>query len=33
MQAHVKTPHIKSEIEGEIPPNVLSVLKEVYGKK
>ena len=33
MQAHVKTPHIKIDIEGEIPPKVLSVLKEVYGKK
>lgn len=33
MQAHVKTPHIKIDIVGEIPPKVLSVLKEVYGKK
>jgi len=33
MQAHVKTPHIKIDITGEIPPKVLSVLKEVYGKK
>jgi DNA-binding XRE family transcriptional regulator len=33
MQAHVKTPHIKIDIEGEIPPKVLSVLREVYGKK
>jgi len=29
----VKTPHIKIDIVGEIPPKVLSVLKEVYGKK
>ena len=33
MQAHVKTPHIRIDIKGEIPPKVLSVLKEVYGKK
>ncbi len=33
MQAHVKTPHIKINIKGEIHPKVLSVLKEVYGKK
>ena len=33
MQAHVKTPHIKIDIKGEIPAKLLSVLKEVYGKK
>ena len=33
MQAHVKTPHIKIDIKGDIHPKVLSVLKEVYGKK
>jgi DNA-binding XRE family transcriptional regulator len=33
MQAHVKTPRIKINIKGEIHPKVLSVLKEVYGKK
>jgi len=33
MQAHVKTPHIKIDMKGEIHPKVLSVLKEVYGKK
>ncbi len=33
MQAHVKTPHIKIDINGEIHPKVLTVLKEVYGKK
>ena len=33
MQAHVKTPHIKIDIKGEIHPRVLSVLKEVYGKR
>ncbi len=33
MQAHVKTPHIKIDIKGEIPAKLLSVLREVYGKK
>jgi hypothetical protein len=33
MQAHVKTPRIKIDIEGEIPPKVLSVLEEIYGKQ
>ena len=33
MQAHVKTPHIKIDIKGEIHPKVISVLKEVYGKR
>jgi DNA-binding XRE family transcriptional regulator len=33
MQAHVKTPHIKIDINEEIHPKVLTVLKEVYGKK
>ncbi len=33
MQAHVKTPHIKIDIEGEIHPKILTVLKEIYGKK
>lgn len=33
MQARVKTPHIKIEMKGDINPKVLSVLKEVYGKK
>ncbi|MFW5771286.1 MAG: helix-turn-helix domain-containing protein [Spirochaetota bacterium] len=29
----MKTPHIKIDMKGEIHPKVLSVLKEVYGKK
>ena len=33
MQAHVKTPHIEIDIKGEIPAKLLSVLREVYGKK
>jgi DNA-binding XRE family transcriptional regulator len=33
MQAHVKTPHTKIDIKGQIHPKILSVLKEVYGKK
>ena len=32
MQAHVKMPHIKIDIRGDIHPRLLSVLKEVYGK-
>ena len=31
MQAVVKTPHIDIYIKGEIPPKILSVLKEEYG--
>lgn len=33
MQAHVKTPHTKIDIKGEIHPRILSVLTEVYGDK
>ena len=33
MQAHVKTPHIKIDIEGDIPSKIIIVLKELYGKK
>ncbi len=33
MQAVVKTPHIKVNIEGEIPENLLKVLKENFGNK
>jgi len=33
MQAHVKMPHIKINIQGDIHPKILSALKEVYGKK
>jgi DNA-binding XRE family transcriptional regulator len=29
----VKTPHIKIDIKGDIHPKILSVLKELYGKK
>ena len=32
MQAVVKMPHIKINIQGDIPPKVISVLKEEYGK-
>jgi DNA-binding XRE family transcriptional regulator len=33
MQAVVKTPHIDINIKGNIPENLLKVLKEDYGKK
>ncbi len=33
MQAHVKTRHIKIDIEGDIPPELLMYLKKHYGKK
>ena len=33
MQVHVKTPHTKIDIEGEIPEKIIVMLKEVYGKK
>ncbi len=33
MQAHVKTPHIKIDIKGDIHPKILTVLKELYGNK
>ena len=33
MQAHVKTPLIEIDIKGKVHPKVISVLKEVYGKK
>ena len=33
MQAVVKTPHIKVNIEGDIPENLLKVLKEDFGNK
>jgi len=33
MQALVKMAHIEIDIKGEIHPKLLSVLKEVYGKK
>jgi len=33
MQVHVKTHHIKIEIEGKIPESILAVVKKEYGKK
>ena len=33
MQALVKTPLTKIDIKGKVHPKVISVLKEVYGKK
>lgn len=33
MQVHVKTPHIKISIEGNISKKLLKVLKEDYGNK
>ena len=33
MQAHVKTPLTEIDIKGQVHPKVISVLKEVYGKK
>jgi len=33
MQVHVKTPHTKIDITGEIPEELLSLLKKVYGIK
>jgi DNA-binding XRE family transcriptional regulator len=33
MQVHVKTPHIKIEIEGDIPNKIISLIKKEYGKK
>jgi DNA-binding XRE family transcriptional regulator len=33
MQVHVKMRHIKIDITGDIHPRIISVLKELYGKK
>ncbi len=33
MQVHVKTPHIKIDIEGEIPESILAIVKKEYGTK
>jgi DNA-binding XRE family transcriptional regulator len=33
MLVHVKTRHIKIDIEGDIPSNLLTLLKKEYGKK
>ena len=31
MQVHVKTPHIKIDIEGDIPESILKAVKKEYG--
>ncbi|MFC1669385.1 helix-turn-helix transcriptional regulator [Spirochaetota bacterium] len=33
MQAHVKMHHIKIDIKGDIPPDILDLLIKKYGKK
>jgi DNA-binding XRE family transcriptional regulator len=33
MQVHVKTPHTEIDMKGEIPEQIISMLKKVYGKK
>lgn len=33
MQAVVKTPHIEINIKGDIPPKIITLLKEEYGKQ
>ena len=33
MQVHVKTPHTEIEMKGDIPEKIITLLKEVYGKK
>lgn len=33
MQVHVKTPHTKIDMAGDIPEKIITMLKEVYGKK
>jgi DNA-binding XRE family transcriptional regulator len=33
MQVHVKTPHTKIDMTGDIPEKIITMLKEVYGKK
>ena len=33
MQARVKTPLIEIDIKGKVHPKLISVLKEIYGKK
>lgn len=32
MRVHVKTPHIKIDIKGDIPESILAVVKKEYGK-
>ena len=33
MQVHVKTPHTKIDMTGDIPEKIITMLKEVYGRK
>ncbi|PKL35377.1 MAG: XRE family transcriptional regulator [Spirochaetae bacterium HGW-Spirochaetae-1] len=33
MQVHVKTPRINIEMKGEIPEEIVRVIRKVYGKK
>ena len=33
MQAVVKTPHIEISIKGDIPPKIINLLKQEYGRK
>ncbi len=33
MQVHVKTPHTKIDMTGDIPEKIIVMLKEVYGKR
>ena len=33
MQVHVKTPHTKIDMTGDIPEKIITMLKEIYGKK
>jgi len=33
MQIQVKTPHTKIDMTGDIPETIITMLKEIYGKK
>ncbi len=33
MQVHVKTPHTRIDMSGDIPEEIIAVLKQLYGKK
>ena len=33
MHVHVKTPHTSIDMTGDIPEKIITILKEVYGKK
>jgi DNA-binding XRE family transcriptional regulator len=33
MRVHVKTPHTEINMKGDIPDNIIALLKKVYGKK